>query len=108
MVMALKAPGYSWLLQICFPLCSHEHNCSTSNKDRLLALLSYPLKTAHIICVIKEMMLASILHAGTMSSLYLDLAKTRLSAPSYSYTLCGVRSGCIKYKCLGVMFSQVF
>lgn len=106
MVMALKVPGYSQLLQFCSPLCSHEHNCPISNKDRLLALLSCPLKTAISFGVIKEM-LASIFHADTMSSVYLDMAKVRLSPPSHCYPLFVVTSGCVKCRCLRV-FSQVF
>lgn len=84
MMLALKAPGDTWLLQFFSPLPSHEGNCPTSNKNKLQAFLSYPLKTAHMI-VIKDMP-ASILHADTTSSVHLDMAKVYLSK---RYSLCG-------------------
>lgn len=88
---------YWLLLQFCFPPPSKGHLQSPiSNKNRSLSLLSYPLKTAQIICCccIKDV-LASILQAATTSSFQLDMAKVRIThtertflSPGHTSLLC--------------------
>lgn len=79
-IIATRWNIYLWLLLFCFPLPSYEHpQCPTSNDDRILALLSYPLKTGQIIlCWLIKDTLASILHTATTSSVQLVMAKVRI------------------------------